>query len=110
MVHRPTPTGEIVVGIDGSASSNAAIRWAAHEAGIAVPKELSIVGFDDIELAAFSTPALTTVAQPKQQIGTIAAEMMLERMEKSRSEERRVILEPQLKLRASTALYLPGKD
>ena len=83
---------------------------AAHEAGIAVPKELSIVGFDDIELAAFSTPALTTVAQPKQQIGTIAAEMMLERMEKSRSEERRVILEPQLKLRASTALYLPGKD
>ncbi len=34
MVHRPTPTGEIVVGIDGSASSNAAIRWAAHEAGM----------------------------------------------------------------------------
>jgi len=34
VVHRPSPTGEIVVGIDGSATSNAAIRWAAHEAGM----------------------------------------------------------------------------
>ncbi len=83
---------------------------AAHEAGINVPQKLSIVGFDDIELAAFSIPALTTVAQPKQQIGTMAAELLLDRVMTGRSEERRVILEPQLKIRASTAPYFPGKD
>lgn len=83
---------------------------AAHEAGIAVPRQLSIVGFDDIELAAFSIPALTTVAQPKQQIGIMAAELLLERIQKSRSEERRVILAPQLKVRASSASYAPGND
>lgn len=83
---------------------------AAHEAGVAVPEQLSLVGFDDIELAAFSTPALTTVAQPKQQMGTMAAELLLERMQTSRSEERRVILVPELKLRASSAPYFPGED
>jgi LacI family transcriptional regulator len=80
---------------------------AAHEAGILVPKQLSIVGFDDIELAAYSIPALTTVAQPKQQMGTMAASLLLERMATSRSEERRVILQPQLKIRASSAHYAP---
>ncbi len=82
---------------------------AAHEAGIAVPEQLSIVGFDDIELAAFSTPPLTTVAQPKRQIGTTAADLLLERLESNRSEERRVILEPQLKIRDSSAPPFPGK-
>jgi LacI family transcriptional regulator len=83
---------------------------AAHEAGIAVPERLSIVGFDDIELAAFSTPALTTVAQPKQQMGAMAAELLLERLQTGRCEERRMILEPQLKIRASSAPYSVGKD
>jgi len=82
---------------------------AAREAGVAVPEQLSIVGFDDIDLAAFSAPPLTTVAQPKQQIGTLAAELLLERVEASRSETRRVILDPQLKIRGSTARYQPIK-
>ena len=78
---------------------------AAREAGIALPEQLSIVGFDDIDLAAFSAPPLTTVAQPKLQIGTLAAELLLERVEASRGEARRVILDPQLKIRGSTARY-----
>ena len=53
MVHRPTPTGEIVVGIDGSASSNAAIRWAAHEAG------MRNVALRLVQVAA--APSVTTV-------------------------------------------------
>lgn len=82
---------------------------AAREAGIRVPEQLSVVGFDDIDLAAFSAPPLTTVAQPKQQIGTLAAELLLERVELGRRQVRRLILEPQLKLRGSTAPYLPTK-
>ncbi len=82
---------------------------AAREAGISVPEQLSIVGFDDIDLAAFSAPPLTTVAQPKLQIGTLAAELLLERVETNRSEGRRVILDPQLKIRGSAAPYQPLK-
>jgi len=78
---------------------------AAREAGISVPEQLSIVGFDDIELAAFSAPPLTTIVQPKLEIGTIAADLLLERVEKNRQDGRRVILEPQLKIRGSTAPY-----
>jgi LacI family transcriptional regulator len=78
---------------------------AAREAGISVPEQLSIVGFDDIELAAFSAPPLTTIVQPKLEIGTIAADLLLDRVEKNRNDGRRVILEPQLKIRGSTASY-----
>ncbi len=76
---------------------------AAHEAGIAVPAQLSIVGFDDIELAAYTSPPLTTVAQPKEAIGTGAAGLLLERLRDGRVEPRRAILQPELHRRASTA-------
>ena len=80
---------------------------AAHEAGIAVPDELAIVGFDDIELAAYTSPPLTTVAQPKEAIGTGAAGLLLERLREGRSEPRRAILQPELHRRASTARPKP---
>lgn len=76
---------------------------AAHAAGVNVPGALSVVGFDDIELAAYTTPPLTTVAQPKEAIGTAAAGLLLERLRDGRSEPRRLILEPELRLRASSA-------
>ena len=76
---------------------------ALHEAGIAVPGALSIVGFDDIELAAYTSPPLTSVAQPKEAIGTGAATLLLERLHDGRTEPRRAILQPQLHRRASTA-------
>ena len=83
---------------------------AAREAGIAVPQQLSIVGFDDIDLAAFSAPPLTTVAQPKQQIGTVAAELLLDRVGNARADNRQMILDPELRVRASTAPYQPIKE
>jgi len=76
---------------------------AAHEAGIGVPERLSVVGFDDIELAAYTSPPLTTVAQPKEAIGTGAAGLLLERLREGRVESRRTVLQPALHLRASTA-------
>jgi LacI family transcriptional regulator len=76
---------------------------AAHAAGVNVPGDLSLVGFDDIELAAYTTPGLTTVAQPKEAIGTTAVTLLLERLRDGRSEPRRVILQPELHLRASSA-------
>ncbi|HEY4067101.1 MAG TPA: LacI family DNA-binding transcriptional regulator [Burkholderiaceae bacterium] len=76
---------------------------AAHEAGVRVPQALSIIGFDDIELAAYTMPPLTTIAQPKQAIGTGAAEMLLERLGAGRCEPKRLILQPELRLRGSCA-------
>lgn len=51
---------------------------AAADHGLHVPRDLAVVGFDDIELAAFIRPALTTVRQPKYQMGREAAELMLQ--------------------------------
>ena len=76
---------------------------AAHEAGVPVPEALSVVGFDDIELAAFTSPPLTTVAQPKGEIGALAVDMLLERIGGHRREPREVMLQPALRVRASTA-------
>jgi DNA-binding LacI/PurR family transcriptional regulator len=50
---------------------------AAREAGLALPQDLAIVGFDDIPFARFVHPALTTIAQPVAQLGQGAIEMML---------------------------------
>ncbi|RIX84079.1 LacI family DNA-binding transcriptional regulator [Acidovorax cavernicola] len=78
---------------------------AAHESGVRVPDELSIVGFDDIELSAYTSPPLTTVAQPKERIGALAVDMLLERMGGKRRDARKVVLQPELRVRASTARH-----
>ena len=73
------------------------------DVGLRVPDDLAIVGFDDIELAAYTSPPLTTVAQPKEAIGTGAAGLLLERLREGRTAQRRAILQPELHRRASTA-------
>lgn len=56
------------------------MRYCA-EAGIAVPSEVGIVGYDDIALAALVTPGLTTVRQPAREMGQVAARMLLDEIE-----------------------------
>jgi DNA-binding LacI/PurR family transcriptional regulator len=57
-----------------------AIR-ALQEQGLRIPQDVSVVGFDDIHGAGFHTPSLTTVRQPLQKMGQIAAETLLQRIE-----------------------------
>jgi len=54
---------------------------AAHTLGMKVPEDLSVAGFDNIPLAAFWTPALTTVAQPIREQGKLAARTLLDKIE-----------------------------
>jgi DNA-binding LacI/PurR family transcriptional regulator len=57
-------------------SAVAALR-AAHQLGWRVPEDLSVVGIDDIQFAAYTNPGLTTVAQPKQELGGLAVDALL---------------------------------
>ena len=75
---------------------------AAAEAGFAVPQDLAIMGFDDIELASFTNPTLSSISQPKAEMGAIAVQMLLEQIEGKRSEPRQEILQPALIVRRST--------
>lgn len=54
------------------------VMRAAIEAGIKIPKDISLIGFDDVELAAMSFPPLTTVHQPKYDLGRTAVEIVNE--------------------------------
>jgi LacI family transcriptional regulator len=76
---------------------------AAAEAGLHVPRDLSIIGFDDIALAAYSNPPLTTIAQPKHQTGELAARMLMQRIAEPDGPLQREILRPSLMPRRSTA-------
>ncbi len=77
--------------------------------GVEVPGALSVVGFDDIPLAAMLTPALTTVAAPTAQAGAAAVEALLSRLERPRRGARRASskLPATLVVRGSTARARP---
>jgi len=83
-------------------SAMGAIR-ALREAGWQVPKDISVVGFDDIQSAAFQNPALTTVRQPLREMGRAAAEILLKRINRPGSEHRdKHVMEPELVIRETT--------
>jgi DNA-binding LacI/PurR family transcriptional regulator len=80
------------------------VMWAAREVGLQVPEDLSIVGFDDLDVASHSNPPLTTVHQPIRQKGEEAARLLL-RMVANPDLERpqHKVLETRLIIRGSTA-------
>jgi DNA-binding LacI/PurR family transcriptional regulator len=76
--------------------------WAFQEAGLCVPQDISVVGFDDVPLAVFSNPQLTTVRQPLQQMGQIAAKTLIDQIEGKEKFQAEIVIEPALIVRAST--------
>jgi LacI family transcriptional regulator len=76
---------------------------AARERGLSVPEDLSVVGFDDAELAQIVTPALTTVRQPLAELGRTAVSQLMRMIERQRVEALRVELATRLVVRNSTA-------
>jgi len=77
---------------------------ALREAGRRVPEDVSVVGFDDIQSAAFQNPGLTTVKQPLRQMGVLAAETVLQRINAPLKVPypKEIIVEPDLIVRGST--------
>ncbi|HTU33615.1 MAG TPA: LacI family DNA-binding transcriptional regulator [Candidatus Acidoferrum sp.] len=76
--------------------------FAFEEAGLSVPGDISVVGFDDIQNAAYVNPALTTVRQPLVKMGEIAAQTLLDRIEKHAKRVAEITIEPELVVRKST--------
>jgi DNA-binding LacI/PurR family transcriptional regulator len=80
-----------------------AIR-ALHEAGLRVPQDVSVIGFDDVLSAPFGIPSLTTIRQPLRDMGKLGAECLLNRINHPKTPyEQQVIVQPELVIRESTA-------
>jgi LacI family transcriptional regulator len=86
-------------------SAIGAIR-ALRDAGMEVPENVAVVGFDDIPSAAYHTPSLTTIRQPLRRMGEIAAQTLLERLRRGGAAAREVAVEPELVVRESTTARL----
>ncbi|WP_331272349.1 LacI family DNA-binding transcriptional regulator [Motilibacter aurantiacus] len=93
---RPTA---VVAGNDGQALG---VCQAAQEAGLRVPQDLSVVGFDDLSIAASSVPPLTTVHQPIREMAAAAAGIVVRQAAGVPLTESRVELPVELVVRAST--------
>lgn len=89
--------------IGGNNLSTVAIVAAARKLQFAIPGELSVVGFDDFEWADYFEPRLTLVSQPWKEIGQLAAELILERVNGEHQGPRIVRCQPSLVSRASIA-------
>lgn len=77
----------------------AGVLQAARQMGVAVPGELSVVGFDDFEIARRLWPSLTTIRTPTREIGRLAVERLMGREAEGRAEQDRL---PVLVVREST--------
>jgi DNA-binding LacI/PurR family transcriptional regulator len=88
-------------------SAIGAIR-AIQEQGMRVPQDISVMGFDDIPGAAFHSPSLTTVRQPLNRMGEVAAQSLLDRIEGRKEYPSEIAIEPELVVRESTAPIAPS--
>jgi LacI family transcriptional regulator len=75
---------------------------AAAEADCSVPDDLAVVGYDDLEIARFTNPPLTTISQPKKAIGAQAINLLVDRISHKSRPPSRLVLPPELVVRRST--------
>jgi LacI family transcriptional regulator len=84
----------------GDTTAQGALQ-AIHEAGLRVPEDIAVVGFDDLDIATQTTPKLTTIRQPVQQKGMTAASLLIDRIEERANGPQRVLLPTELVIRQS---------
>jgi LacI family transcriptional regulator len=84
-------------------SAVGAIR-ALHEAGLQIPDDVSVIGFDDVLGAPFGIPSLTTIRQPLHEMGKAGAEFLINRIDHPKAfYPQQVVMQPELVIRESTA-------
>jgi len=95
----PPPTA--IIAANDMAAIGVLETLEAH--GLAVPDDVSVVGFDDIFVAGLRHVGLTSIRQDGRQMGTLAVGMLIERTEHDRHEPRHIVLDPELTVRSTTA-------
>jgi LacI family transcriptional regulator len=95
----PTPPSAIFV---ANNEMMAGALFAIREWGTKVPRDLSLIGFDDARWAQYADPPLTVISQPTESMGQKAAELLLDRL-RGEKLAKTVVFEPQLIVRGSTA-------
>ena len=79
---------------------------AIHEAGLRIPEDISVIGFDDIELSAYTQPALTTLHVPRRELAATAFRSLFRGRDEPINkpvEKREHVIQPRLIVRRSTA-------
>ncbi len=99
LLHEGLPPTAVFVASDVVAFG---VVGALHEAGLRIPQDVSVAGFDDIPLAAFANPPLTTVRTPAYDLGEAVGRLLLDRL-RGRTVPARTVLTTDLIVRASSA-------
>lgn len=99
LLDMPDPPTAIVAGNDLIALG---AMNAAHERGLVVGQDVSITGFDDIALAAYINPPLTTLHQPVHKIGTQICDMLIKLINRESLPQEQTVLSPELVVRESS--------
>jgi len=76
---------------------------ALREAGRRIPEDISVVGYDDIPMAEYCEPPLTTIRQPMREVGAVATRLLIESVEKPGAPQGEILLKTELILRDSCA-------
>lgn len=95
--HKQRPEA-VFVGNDAMAVG---VYKALYQAGLRIPQDIAIIGYDDIELASYMTPPLTTIHQPKDELGELAVNVLIHRMAQPTIQQQRLQLTPVLMARGS---------
>jgi LacI family transcriptional regulator len=93
-----TPPQAVFCGNDAMAFGACQALW---QAGLAVPKDMALVGYDNIELARYMTPPLTTVHQPKHELAELAVNVLIQRITKPDMQQQLLQTTPTLVVRGS---------
>ncbi len=98
---RPAPTAVFVANSEMTGGAVAALR----ELGVRVPRDVSLIGFDDARWACYVDPPLTTIRHPTEEMGRRAGELLLARIQhpEAPSRPQRIVFAPRLMVRNSTA-------
>jgi DNA-binding LacI/PurR family transcriptional regulator len=100
LLDRPDPPTAVFTANDLQAFG---VYEAARQAGVRIPQELSVVGFDDLPFTRWAGPPMTTVRQPLTRMGAAAAELVIALAEGETPEDKRIELATTLVVRQSTA-------
>lgn len=78
------------------------VYHALYQAGLQIPQDVAVMGYDDIELARYLSPPLSTIHQPKDELGELAIDTLIHRLSDPDASQQTLVLTPELVARGST--------